>query len=183
MSKSFGEIFNAGNRLQSPVITIVAARVAVEAAINIMGENLRCASSMANIMPVRGAPVAAANPPQAPPVMVYLSHALLPFAKRSTAPLPTEQPICTFGPSFPRGTPTKNVSRVDVNIPSKLLIHLNGINPRRMAREFGIPLPRMIGKNFIIRKEMTLTAAAIPSNMGKNAGFVRADSYINEESI
>ena len=41
MSNSFGEIFNAGKFLQSIVTTSVAARVAVDADININGENLR----------------------------------------------------------------------------------------------------------------------------------------------
>ena len=98
-------------------------------------------------------------------------------------PFPIEQPICTLGPSFPSGTPIKNVNNVDVNIPSKLRTHLKGIIPRSIANEFGIPLPRMIGKNLISTNEIMPIAAAPPIIRGKKAGFSRADVYINEESI
>ena len=70
ISKSFGDICREGKSLHKIVVVIVAASVAVEAVINIMGEKRRCASSIAKIIPVRGAPVAAANPLQAPPVIV-----------------------------------------------------------------------------------------------------------------
>ena len=148
-SKSFGDIFRNEKALQRIDTVRVAARVAVEATINMIGEKRRCASSMAKIIPVSGAPVAAVNPAQAPPVRVYFSNARLPFAKIFTVPFPIEQPICTLGPSFPSGIPTRKVSRVEENIPNRLRIHLKGINPRIIAIEFGIPLPRIIGKNFI----------------------------------
>ena len=126
---------------------------------------------MANIMPVNGAPVAAAKPAHAPPVIVYFSHALFPLANILTVPFPTEHPICTLGPSLPRGTPTRKVSRVEVNIPSRLRTHLNGINPRIIASEFGIPLPRIIGNSFISRKDITLIVAAPNINSGRSEGI------------
>ena len=149
ISKSLGERLRLGKSLQSPVVVRVAEIVAIDADINMIGEKRRCASSMAKNMPVRGAPVAEAKPAHAPPVMVYRSHALCFFAKRFVVPFPIEHPICTLGPSEPRGIPTRKESRFDVNIPSRLDIHLNGIKPLKIASEFGIPLPRTIGSSFI----------------------------------
>lgn len=175
-SKSFGDILRKEKALQRIDTVRVAARVAVEATINMMGEKRRCASSIAKIMPVSGAPVAAVKPAHAPPVSVYFSNARLPFAKMFTVPFPIEHPICTLGPSFPRGTPTRKVRRVEKNIPNKLRIHLKGINPRIIAIEFGIPLPRIIGNNFIKTKDIIPIKAAPSINRGKSAGLLRIDA-------
>ena len=98
-----------------------------------------------------------------------------------TAPLPIELPICTLGPSFPRGTPTKKVSSVEVNIPIRLRTHLNGINPRSIAREFGIPLPLIIGKNFINKKDKIAIVAAPRRRIGKKFGLFLTDVYTKLE--
>ena len=98
-----------------------------------------------------------------------------------TAPLPIELPICTLGPSFPSGTPTKKVSRVEVNIPIRLRTHLNGINPRSIAREFGIPLPLIMGNNFINTNDIMPTKAAPRRRSGKKLGLFRIDVYIKLE--
>ena len=51
-----------------------------------------------------------------------------------------------------------------------------------MAKELGIPLPRVIGNSFIKVKATMLAAAAPNISKGKNIGFKRIDAYIKAES-
>ena len=111
----------------------------------IIGEILWCASSMANIIPDMGAPVATENPAHAPPVIEYLSQALCFFAKERIVPRPIAVPIWTDGPSFPSGTPRRKDTRESVKTPMIFRIHLKLIIPRRVAIEVGIPPPLRFG--------------------------------------
>ena len=117
----------------------------VDAIISIIGEMRWCASSTAKSMPDIGAPVATAKPEHAPPVMEYLSHARCFLPKENTLPRPIATPICTEGPSFPRGTPIKKDISDMENIPIRFLSHLKEIIPRRIPIEVGIPPPRRLG--------------------------------------
>ena len=115
------------------------------ATINIIGEILWCASSIANNIPERGAPVATAKPAHAPPVIEYLLQTGCFFAKTLTLPLPTAVPINTEGPSFPNGTPIKKEVNDIKNTPINVLNHLKVTIPRSNAMDEGIPPPLTLG--------------------------------------
>ena len=100
---------------------------------------------MAKSMPDIGAPVATEKPAQAPPVMEYRLHALYFLGNRCIVPLPIAVPICTEGPSLPRGTPIRNEERESTNIPAIFLTHLKVMMPRRTVIEVGIPPPLRLG--------------------------------------
>ena len=96
-------------------------------------------------MPETDAPVATANPAQAPPVIAYPLHAGCFFANSLTLPLPTAVPIKTEGPSFPKGTPIKKEVSDIKNTPVNVLSHLKVTMFFSSAIDDGIPPPLTLG--------------------------------------
>lgn len=124
-----------------------------------------------------GAPVAVENPAQAPPVIENLLQARYFLPNIDVPPFPAEVPICTDGPSVPRGTPIKKESKETKKVPINVISHLNFISPLRIAIDVGIPPPFMLGIFYITKRTKKKCQAEPLIKSAKNTN-VREGNHI-----
>ena len=165
--------------LELRISRVIVEEITAEAAdIKSIGEKRLCASSRIKNKPVSGAAVAAAKPAAAPPVIMYLSQAVFFREKSLTVPLPIAVPICTLGPSLPKGMPERNVTNADENTAKILRNHLKSMSPRIRAIAVGIPPPFAMPRNFTAHTETRPKISAPPKRRGRYLGSERTDEYI-----
>ena len=104
------------------------------------GVKRRCISSRVKRIAERGAPVAAAKPAPAPPVITYLDHTAFFFLPKSES-FPTQVPISTEGPSLPSPSPEKKLTILPMTVAKRVFKGRNDSTPRSIPSLLGIPPP------------------------------------------